>query len=542
VPPVRRLGVIAAALALLLPLSVHAATGTSRAGVFTGFAFDACAAPSTSTLTAWTASPYRALGIYIGGKNRACRQTNLTPAWVQTTLGMGFNLLPLYVGLQAPCVSQSGLAKVSTSSSTAATQGRAAADDALAQAAGLGLPTGSPIWFDMEGYRLHDATCTKAVQSFVTGWDVELRARGFVPGVYGSAASTIRDVAQLQPPPDLVWIANWNGVQSVFGDPNVSDELWSNHQRIHQYKGGHNESYGGVTINIDSSVVDSTVVGGTAAPPPPPPTLPPVSQVNSGDGLATASWPAGAFATQAVVTLTPVAPPAPDGYGVQLTAVESDNQAPISGFGAPVTVHLLKQPTGLEPAFSSDGATWTPLPKLTSAGLTNSVLTAYTVDPDGTIEIQTLVPGFFGLIADTIPPSAPGLSAKLLPTGLYLSWLPATDNGGIASYTLLRDGTAIQTLSAALRKATLRRFGGAGQTVYRMQATDLAGNLGPVSRPVVVQVKKRPPGLPHAIPQWAYGLFAFQRHQGPRPKTAPKKPPAWYWVWAGWHALPYKLR
>lgn len=542
-PRVRRLGVIAAALALLMPLGVHAATGTSRAGVFTGFAFDACAAPSTNSLTAWTASPYRALGIYIGGKNRACKQTNLTPTWVQSTLGLGFNLLPLYVGLQAPCVSQSGLAKLSTSAATALGQGKAAADDAAGEAASLGLPAGSPIWFDMEGYKLHDVACTLAVQSFVNGWDAELHARGFVPGVYGSAASTIRDVSQLQTVPDLVWIANWNGVQSVFGDPNVSDELWSNHQRIHQYKGGHKESYGGVTINIDSSVVDSTVVGGTVVKPAPPTPPPPISQVNSGDGLATASWPAAAFATQAVVTLTPVAqPPAPNGYGVQLTAVESDNQAPISGFGAPLTVHLLKQPTGLVPAFSTDGVNWTPLPQLTSAGLTNNVLEAYTVDADGTIEIQTLVPGYFGLIADTTPPSAPGLTAKLLPAGLYLSWLPATDNSGIASYTLLKNGTAIQTLASTVRKATLRKFGGAAQTVYRVQATDAAGNVGPVSRPIVVQVKTRPAGLPRAIPQWAYGLYAFQRHQGVRPKIAPKKPPAWYWTWAGWHALPYKLR
>ena len=538
----RRLGVLAAVLLVFLPLSGTAANTAARAGVFTGFAFDACSAPSTNTMTAWIASPYRAVGVYIGGTNRACKQTNLTPTWVQSTLSMGWNLLPLYVGLQAPCVSQSGLAKVSTSPTTAARQGSVAADDAAGEATSLGLPAGSPIWFDMEGYKLHDASCTKAVQSFVTGWDVELHARGFVPGVYGSAASTIRDISQLQTVPDLVWIANWNGVQSVYGDPNVSDELWSNHQRIHQYKGGHNEAYGGVTINIDSSVVDSTVVGGSG-PPPPPPTVPPAGQVNSGDGLATASWPAAAFATQAVVTLTPVAqPPAPNGYGVQLTAVETDNQAQISGFGAAVTVHLLKQPTGLEPAFSTDGVNWTALPKLTTTGLSSSVLSAYSVDPDGTIEIQTLVPGYFGLIADTTPPTAPGLTAKLLPTGLYLSWLPSTDNSGVASYSLLKNGVSVQTLASTVHKATLRKFAGGAQTVYRVQATDAAGNVGPVSRPIVVQVKKRPAGIPRAVPQWAYGLYAFQHQLGPRPKTAPKRPPAWYWIWAGWHALPYKLR
>ena len=541
----RRLGVLLIAVVLLTPMSGSAAVDQARVGVFTGYAFDACSAPSINALTAWEASPYRALGVYIGGTNRACKQANLSATWVDTAIGMGWNLMPLYVGLQAPCVSQSGLSKLSATAATATTQGHAAAGDAAAQAASLGLPAGSPIWFDMEGYKVNDAACTKAVQAFVSGWDLELTGRGFLPGVYGSAGSTIRDVASAVSPPQLVWIANWNGTQSVFGDPYVSDGLWTNHQRAHQYKGGHEESYGGVTINIDSSVVDSSVVTGSA-PPPPPPTPPPTQpagQVNSGDGLATATWPAAAFATDVVVTLTPTAqPPSPNGYGVQLTATETDNQAPIAGFGAPVTVHLLKLPTGLVPASSTDGVTWTPLPQLTSAGLGSTVLSAYSVDPDGTIEIQTLVPGTFGLIADTTPPTAPGLTGKLLPAGLYLSWLPSTDNNGVASYTLLKNGTAIQTLAPTIHRLTLHRYGAPTQVVYRVEATDLAGNVGRFSRPIVVQPKKRPAGIPKVVPQWAFGLYAYQHHQGKRPANAPKRPPAWYWLWASWRALPYKLR
>ena len=52
------------------------------------------------------------------------------------------------------------------------------------------------------------------------------RDQGFVAGVYGSAASTIRDIAKLgQSLPDAAWIANWNGVEGVFGDTHVSDSL-----------------------------------------------------------------------------------------------------------------------------------------------------------------------------------------------------------------------------------------------------------------------------------------------------------------------------
>ena len=33
-------------------------------------------------MAAWAASPYRAIGVYIGGANRACSQPNLTSSWV----------------------------------------------------------------------------------------------------------------------------------------------------------------------------------------------------------------------------------------------------------------------------------------------------------------------------------------------------------------------------------------------------------------------------------------------------------------------------
>jgi hypothetical protein len=514
-----------------------------KAGVFTGFAFDACHAPAISSLQAWSASPYRGVGIYIGGANRACSQPNLTPSWVQQATGLGWSLLPLYVGLQAPCVSQSGLGRISTTQAIAAAQGTAAADDAVADAQALGLPPGSPVWFDMEGYSVGNATCSNAVRAFVGAWDAELAAQGFVPGVYGSAASTIRDVAALgAAAPEVIWIANWNGNTSVFGDPYVSDSLWPNHQRVHQYKGGHNETYGGVTINIDSNSVDSLVVGGIV-PPTPPPQPAPAGQVSSGDGNATASWPAAAFAAPVVVTLTPAAqPPAANGYAVQLTVTETDNQAPVEGFGAPVTVHILKPAAGLTPAFSTDGTTWQPIAKLTASGLTESQLTGYTIDADGTVEIQTLVPGWFGLVPDTTPPAAPVVSGRLQPAGLYLRWLPATDDGTIASYDVLRNGQPISTLTAAARSAAVRQPGRGRQTVYRVRATDSAGNVGAPSRPIVVLAKARPGGLPRAVPRWAFALFAYQHHRGPRPAAAPRRPPAWYWPWAAWRAQPYRLR
>ena len=106
---VRGSSLIAAVLAAAFLIGASggsAAPQAARAGVFTGYAFDACTAPSTAALNAWLTSPYRAVGIYIGGVNRACQDGNLSATWVSSTLGAGWSLLPLYVGLQAPCVAQ----------------------------------------------------------------------------------------------------------------------------------------------------------------------------------------------------------------------------------------------------------------------------------------------------------------------------------------------------------------------------------------------------------------------------------------------------
>ena len=79
------------------------ATTTVQPGTFSGKAFDACTAPSSAAMAAWKASPYRAIGIYIGGNNRGCTQANLTADWVRTQVAAGWKLIPLYVGPQASC-------------------------------------------------------------------------------------------------------------------------------------------------------------------------------------------------------------------------------------------------------------------------------------------------------------------------------------------------------------------------------------------------------------------------------------------------------
>jgi hypothetical protein len=257
-----------AASRLTLPRA-RTSTAARSGAIFTGLGFDACSAPSARSMSAWKESPYRAVGVYIGGENRGCSQPNLTPEWVAAQTAADWHLIPTYVGLQAPTSACSSCAKLSSSQATA--QGVAAAIDAVEAASEVAMGPGSPIYFDMESYS-RTSSATSATLTFLEAWTEKLHALGYVSGVYSSSASGIADLAgqvgtgyEL---PDHLWIANWNGAQNT-SDSVVPSSAWTPHQRIHQYQGGHNESYGGVSINIDNDYVDGATVGEATLPPTP---------------------------------------------------------------------------------------------------------------------------------------------------------------------------------------------------------------------------------------------------------------------------------
>lgn len=235
--------------------------------VYDGLGFDACSAPSANTLSAWTASPYRAVGVYIGGTNMACSQSNLTSSWVSAESAAGWHLVPIYVGLQAPGNS-CGCAALSPSQ--AANEGTAAAEDAVTQAQTLGLGSGNPIYYDMESYT-RTPTVTAAVLQFLQAWTAQLHASGYLSGVYSSGSTGIADLVAATavgyPEPDDIWVADWNGQETTV-DPYVPDGFWVNGQRLHQFQGGHTETYGGVSINIDGDFLDgATAAAGSGTPP-----------------------------------------------------------------------------------------------------------------------------------------------------------------------------------------------------------------------------------------------------------------------------------
>ena len=102
-------------------------------------------------MRAWLeSSPFEAVGVYIGGRNRGCTQPNLTAAWVSEQVANGWHLIPIYVGLQATTSSCTSCATLN--SSFAAGQAEAEAEDAVADAQAIGIGPGSPIYHDMESY------------------------------------------------------------------------------------------------------------------------------------------------------------------------------------------------------------------------------------------------------------------------------------------------------------------------------------------------------------------------------------------------------
>ena len=270
-------GAAVAAVVLASPAIAEAASAVAypaAAARYSGPAFDTCTAPSLAAIAAWGRSPYRAIGVYIGGVNRGCSQPQLTARWVAEVSQRKWWLLPLYVGLQPPCVVNGRRRPARTEAvkpalqkivpSEAASQGRAAADDAAAKAKALGMGYGSALYDDIENYATTNTACRAAVLRFVSGWTKELHRLGYLAGVYANFSSGAQDLSSVYTStsyarPDALWIARWDQNASLARWAGIPGSRWAVHQRVKQYRGGHNQTYGGVTIKIDSDYVDAPV-------------------------------------------------------------------------------------------------------------------------------------------------------------------------------------------------------------------------------------------------------------------------------------------
>ncbi|MCR6033450.1 DUF1906 domain-containing protein [Nocardioides sp. zg-579] len=269
------------------PATAAAPAARPEPGAFTGHAFDARCAPTQEEMDVWrTASPYSAVGIYLGGSTMACRpdpadptsgQPHLDATWVARQRAAGWRLLPLWVGPQASCSAYADRIDPAPAGAYAAAeaQGRAEAAAAVARARALGIPARSTLWYDLEGgFDVADTDCRRSALRFLSGWTEALHARGHRSGVYSSISAGIHalDNADHVSPgsytmPDQVWFAWENDRADTVAAPRwVRAGSWAG-ERVHQYALDRTVTHGGVTLEIDLNYLE--LGGGSVAPPAP---------------------------------------------------------------------------------------------------------------------------------------------------------------------------------------------------------------------------------------------------------------------------------
>jgi hypothetical protein len=248
-----------------------------RTRAVVGHGFDKCEVALPEQLLDWRFnSPYRSVNLYIGGTSRACSNRALSASLLHEFAQQGWTFIPTWVGPQAPCYAHQK-ARMDPNPAVSYWQGAAEAANAADALAWLGLTEadgrGSIVYYDMEFYDTNNVQCHEAVKSFIAGWTAQLHLRGQLSGVYGTGA-TLSAFANQPEPPDAIWAAYW--IRTYF-DPKVSvwdvlrlsNDLWVNHQRLRQYTGGHIETWGSTSLNIDADVLDG-IVAYIPVPPPPP--------------------------------------------------------------------------------------------------------------------------------------------------------------------------------------------------------------------------------------------------------------------------------
>lgn len=129
---------------------------------------------------------------------------------------------------------------------------------------------GSALCADVEHYDRTNADCVLAVRRYISNWTVTLHQAGYLAGVYVHPGLRVARPVRVVPvrvldPPRPGLDGRWDGNRSLTGWPTAPNAQWAGRQRAKQYLGDHNETHGGVTINIDSDALNAPVA--TAALP-----------------------------------------------------------------------------------------------------------------------------------------------------------------------------------------------------------------------------------------------------------------------------------
>lgn len=275
--------------------------------------FDSAVLPDLAKLQAWwQASPYYDIGIYAPGSPNGPSDPALSAAWVTAASKQGWGIVPIWPGLQAPCgcdnppsgphahdtypqCHQRGAGQTFSFKLTQAEQqGEAQALAAYNSVKALGLD-GSIVYADIEPYDAsasdgRNLSCGAATEAYVSGWVKGMHQDGGAgsAGVYGIVWDAVPHTPVSQPQAvdfqgaDSVFLARDDNRVTVWGlnhdsESQLDDTLWATRQRIHQFRGGSQESWGGASLYIDSNVEDAPIAGGNNVKPIVPTTVTDVS-------------------------------------------------------------------------------------------------------------------------------------------------------------------------------------------------------------------------------------------------------------------------
>lgn len=232
----------------------------AKGGGWSGYAFDACRAPSQRTMDRWLhRSPFVGVGIYLGGIHRACEQKHLTPRWVSRQTRNGWQLLPIWVGPQASCTGYRH--RISNrpdgNFSSARRAGEREARMAKATARRLGIGPGQTIFYDIEPYDTSRGWCRRSAMVFLDAWTRELHRGGFRSGVYSHVRAAIASISRAPKGfahPDAVWYA-WIDRAGTMPRKYVDDPAFMRTSRVHQFALDTRVEFGGISMAIDWNVV-----------------------------------------------------------------------------------------------------------------------------------------------------------------------------------------------------------------------------------------------------------------------------------------------
>jgi photosystem II stability/assembly factor-like uncharacterized protein len=222
----------------------------------------------------WDNSPYSAVNIYLGGISALCPFDALGFEWYSQVAAQGWSFILTWAGPQSPqgCPLNCKFRHpMSTDPEIAYLEGMIEALSAVEKAIRLGFKGQLVLYYDVESYSGADEETREVVAAFIEGWTEQLHQLGHIAGAYGAACTSyVVDWAFNDPPLDEIWIAKWNKEYTYDPDASVYDTIcldiegqppifWANHQRLKQYTGPHNETWGDLTVKIDSDVLDGKV-------------------------------------------------------------------------------------------------------------------------------------------------------------------------------------------------------------------------------------------------------------------------------------------